>query len=54
VENPLSIYPTEEDNLDFLLLHYLVFAEYTSIRLRATNNELIAAKKKIKHLISKI
>jgi signal-transduction protein with cAMP-binding, CBS, and nucleotidyltransferase domain len=24
VENPLSIYPTEEDNLDFLLLHYLV------------------------------
>jgi CRP/FNR family cyclic AMP-dependent transcriptional regulator len=50
----LSTYPTEEDKLDFLLVLYRVFAEYMSIRLRATNDELIAAKKKIKHLISKI
>ena len=53
-KNRLSTYPTEEDKLDFLLLLYRVFAEYMSIRLRAANDELIAAKKKIKHLISKI
>ena len=53
-KNRLSTYPTEEDKLDFLLLLYRVFAEYMSIRLRATNDELIAAKKKIKQLISKI
>jgi CRP-like cAMP-binding protein len=44
----------EEEKLDFLLLLYRIFAEYMSIRLRATNDELIVAKKKIKHLISKI
>jgi CRP-like cAMP-binding protein len=44
----------EEEKLDFLLLLYRIFAEYMSIRLRATNDELIAAKKKIKHLISKL
>jgi CRP-like cAMP-binding protein len=44
----------EEEKLDFLLLLYRIFAEYMSIRLRATNDELVAAKKKIKHLISKI
>jgi CRP/FNR family transcriptional regulator, cyclic AMP receptor protein len=40
--------------LDFLLLLYRIFAEYMAVRLRATNEELIAAKKKIKHLISKL
>jgi CRP-like cAMP-binding protein len=45
--------PTEE-KLDFLLLLYRIFAEYMSIRLRATNDELITAKKKIKRLIAKI
>ena len=44
----------EEEKLDFLLLLYRIFAEYMSIRLRVTNEELIAAKKKIKHLISKL
>jgi CRP-like cAMP-binding protein len=44
----------EEEKLDFLLLLYRIFAEYMCIRLRATNDELIAAKKKIKHLMSKI
>jgi CRP/FNR family cyclic AMP-dependent transcriptional regulator len=50
----LSPCPTEEDKLDFLLLLYRVFAEYMSVRLRTTNDELVAARKKIKHLISKI
>jgi CRP-like cAMP-binding protein len=44
----------QEEKLDFLLLLYRIFAEYMSVRLRATNDELIAAKKKIKHLISKL
>jgi CRP/FNR family transcriptional regulator, cyclic AMP receptor protein len=44
----------EEEKLDFLLLLYRIFAEYMSIRLRATNAELVAAKKKIKHLIAKL
>ena len=45
--------PTEE-KLDFLLLLYRIFAEFMSIRLRATNDELVTAKKKIKRLIAKI
>jgi CRP/FNR family transcriptional regulator, cyclic AMP receptor protein len=53
-KNRLSTGSTEEDRLDFLLLLYRVFAEYMSVRLRAANDELVAAKKKIKHLISKI
>jgi len=53
-KNRLSGCPTEEDKLDFLLLLYRVFAEYMSTRLRTANDELVAAKKKIKHLISKI
>jgi len=53
-KNRLSTCPTEEDKLDFLLLLYRVFAEYMSVRLRAANDELVAAKKKIRHLITKI
>ena len=53
-KNRLSTHPTAEDKLDFLVLLYRVFAEYLSMRLRASNDELVAAKKKIKHLISKI
>jgi len=53
-KNRLSTVTTEEDRLDFLLLLYRVFAEYMSVRLRAADDELVAAKKKIKHLISKI
>jgi len=45
--------PTDE-KLDFLLLLYRIFAEYMSIRLRATNDELVTAKKKIKRLIANI
>jgi CRP-like cAMP-binding protein len=45
---------TTEEKLDFLLLLYRIFAEYMVVRLRVTNQELIEAKKKIKHLISKL
>jgi CRP-like cAMP-binding protein len=44
----------EEEKLDFLLLLYRIFAEFMAVRLRITNDELVAARKKIKHLISKI
>ena len=50
----MSPHSTDEDKLDFLLLLYRVFAEYMSIRLRAANDELVAAKKKINNLILKI
>ncbi len=40
----------DEEKLDFLLLLYRIFAEYMAIRLRATNEELIAARKKIEQL----
>ena len=36
--------------LDFLLILYRIFAEYMSIRLRATNDELIKAKTEIERL----
>jgi CRP-like cAMP-binding protein len=44
----------QEEKLDFLLLLYRIFAEYMTVRLRITNEELVEAKKQIKHLISKI
>lgn len=42
--------PTDhkDERLDFLLLLYRIFAEYMTIRLRLTNEELIKAKKEIK------
>ena len=39
-----------DEKLDFLLLLYRVFAEYISIRLRVTNQELLDAKQKISEL----
>jgi CRP-like cAMP-binding protein len=53
-QSRLSEDSPEEDKLDFLLLLHRVFAEFMSIRLRAATDELAFAKKKIKHLISKI
>jgi len=41
---------TRDEKLDFLLLLYRIFAEYMSIRLRLTNDELISAKKKTEQL----
>ena len=38
---------TRDEKLDFLLLLYRIFAEYMSIRLRLTNDELIKAKKQV-------
>jgi len=43
-----------DEKVDFVLLLYRIFAEYMSIRLRVTNDELITAKKKIKRLLAKI
>jgi CRP/FNR family cyclic AMP-dependent transcriptional regulator len=41
---------TRDEKLDFLLLLYRIFAEYMSIRLRLTNDELIKAKKQVEQL----
>jgi hypothetical protein len=38
----------KEARLDFLLLLYRIFAEYISIRLRLTNEELVRAKREAK------
>lgn len=42
--------PTDhkDERLDFLLLLYRIFAEYMTVRLRLTNEELIKVKKEIK------
>ena len=53
-KNRLSAQDPTNEKLDFLLLLYRIFAEYMSIRLRVTNEELITAKKKIKRLLTKI
>ena len=39
-----------DERLDFVLLLYRIFAEYMSIRLRLTNEELIKAKLEVKKL----
>jgi CRP-like cAMP-binding protein len=49
----LSSEKSKDERLDFLLLLYRIFAEYISIRLRLTNEELIKAKKRIEQLRSK-
>ena len=46
----LSRTDDRDERLDFLLLLYRIFAEYMSIRLRTTNEELIRAKKAIEAL----
>ena len=49
----LSVEDSIDERLDFLLLLYRIFAEYMSIRLRLTNDELIKAKKRIAALTKK-
>lgn len=39
-----------DERLDFLLLLYRIFAEYMSIRLRATNEELIKTKQDLRRI----
>ena len=46
----LSTSDERDERIDFLLLLYRIFAEYMSIRLRATNDELIRAKQSIEEL----
>jgi CRP/FNR family transcriptional regulator, cyclic AMP receptor protein len=53
-KNRISDQDPTDEKLDFLLLLYRIFAEYMSVRLRLTNEELITAKKKIKRLLAKI
>ncbi|MBS0013520.1 MAG: cyclic nucleotide-binding domain-containing protein [Desulfobacterales bacterium] len=43
----LSDSDDNDERIDFLLLLYRIFAEYMSIRLRATNDELFRAKKEL-------
>ncbi len=49
----LSVEDSIDERLDFLLLLYRIFAEYMSIRLRLTNDELIKAKKRVAALTKK-
>jgi len=49
----LSSDDSVDERLDFLLLLYRIFAEYMSIRLRLTNDELIKAKKRVAALRKK-
>jgi CRP-like cAMP-binding protein len=49
----LSSEDSIDERLDFLLLLYRIFAEYMSIRLRLTNDELIKAKKRVAALTKK-
>jgi len=46
--------PSDDETANFLLLLYKVFAEYISIRLRLTNEELIKTKKQLDVLTEKI
>lgn len=39
-----------DEKLDFLLLLYKIFAEYMSVRLRLTNEELIKAKQEVEQI----
>jgi CRP-like cAMP-binding protein len=51
-QNRFSPQSLDEEKLEFLLMLYRIFAEYMSIRLRVTDEELVAAKKKIEQLTS--
>jgi CRP-like cAMP-binding protein len=53
-KNRISDQDPMDEKLDFLLLLYRIFAEYMSVRLRLTNEELITSKKKIKRLLAQI
>jgi CRP-like cAMP-binding protein len=50
----LPVEGKRDERLDFLLLLYRIFAEYMSLRLRLTNDELIKARKKIERLVEKL
>jgi CRP/FNR family cyclic AMP-dependent transcriptional regulator len=50
----LPVEGKRDERLDFLLLLYRIFAEYMSLRLRLTNEELIKARRKIDRLVEKL
>lgn len=43
-----------EERLDFLLLLYRIFAEYLSVRLRISNDELVKAREEIEYYKKKL
>jgi len=53
-KNRLSADDGRDEKLDFLLLLYRIFAEYMSIRLRLTNEELVKSIKETERLKKKI
>jgi CRP-like cAMP-binding protein len=52
--NRFSTQTLDVEKTEFLLMLYRIFAEYMTIRLRETDEELVAAKKKIEQLTSKL
>ncbi len=50
VQSKISSEGTVDERIDFILLLYKIFAEYMSIRLRATSDELSLAKQEISRL----
>ncbi len=49
-QNKISSEGTVDERIDFILLLYKIFAEYMSIRLRATSEELFKAKQDVSSL----
>ncbi len=45
--------PSDDETANFLLLLYKVFAEYISVRLRLSNEELVQTKKQLEELTEK-
>jgi len=43
--------PSDDENTNFLILLYRVFAEYVSIRLRLSNEELVKTKNQLQQLM---
>lgn len=48
--NKINTESERDAKLDFLLLLYKIFAEYMSVRLRLTNEELIKAKQEVEKI----
>jgi CRP/FNR family transcriptional regulator, cyclic AMP receptor protein len=51
-QDRFSTHTLNLEKMEFLLMLYRIFAEYMSIRLRETDAELVAAKKKIQQMTS--
>ena len=53
-KNRISAQDPEDEKLDFLLLLYKIFAEYMSIRLRVTNEELITVNAELQNKVDEL